>query len=408
MLRPVSSSLAATLAAGEGPDGLMHLADKMALRPGHSQPASQPRPGLNFAAQDYLALGQHPQIRAAALSALGLHRLAAPGPAPRLGLTAPVLALEDRIAAFLQLPAAAVFPSGSEAIRLALHVFLRPGDEVIVDASAHPAMVETIRLAQAHLHRSPSSSIEGVERRLTRLSRQPRRGRLIIAVPAISAHASRMADLAELSALARLHGALLVVDVTHDLGAMGPNGGGVIEIHACLGRVDLVVGSFARTFAASGGFAAFRDPALKTTLHQSQWRTTALSPVNASAILAALDLVSGPEGKRRRRNLHGVALRLRNHLMADGVKVMGKASPLVPILLPPLTALPRTALLESAGPLVTLLQAPSVPLHAPRWRIQLNADHTAADIDDLAELIRDVSRAFDRSPAPRRRVASPA
>ena len=80
---------------------------------------------------------------------------------------------------------------------------------------------------------------------------------------------------------------------------------------------------------------------------------------------------------------------------------MGKASPLVPVLLPAPTALARTALLESAGPLVTLLQAPSVAGHAPRWRLQLTADHSPADIDDLAELIRDVTRAFDRRPTPR-------
>ncbi|MGB3251212.1 MAG: hypothetical protein WBB13_18825, partial [Tabrizicola sp.] len=91
-----------------------------------------------------------------------------------------------------------------------------------------------------------------------------------------------------------------------------------------------------------------------------------------------------------------LSLRLRNHLMADGIRPMGKASPFVPILLPLLTALPRTALLESAGPRVALLQSPTVPLHAPRWRIQLTAAHSPADIDDLAELIRDVTRAFDR------------
>jgi len=82
--------------------------------------------------------------------------------------------------------------------------------------------------------------------------------------------------------------------------------------------------------------------------------------------------------------------------MADGIRPMGKASPFVPILLPRLTALPRTALLESAGPRVPLLQAPNVPLHAPRWRIQLTAAHSSGDIDDLAELIRDVTRIFDR------------
>lgn len=408
MLRPVSPGLASTSATPDGinltgPEGLLRLVPgPQAQRKAHADPELRPRLGLNFALQDYLGLALHPAVRSAALGALGQHRLVAPGTAPRQGLTESVHVLEDNIAAFLRLPAAVTFPSGDQAIRLTLCALLRAGDDVIVDSGAHPAMFETVSLAQAHLHRSPSGSVDGVERRLSRLSRQPRKGRLFIAVPAISAHGSKMADLAELSALARQHKATLVADVTHDLGAMGPSGGGVMEIQACLSRVDIVLGSLAKTFGASGGFAAFRDPALKAVLHQSQWRTTALSPVNAAAILAALEVISTAEGRRRRRNLHGLSLRLRNHLMADGVKVMGQASPFVPILLPTLSALPRTALLESAGPLVTLLQAPSVPAHTPRWRIQLTADHSPADIDDLAELIRDVSRAFDRAPARQR------
>jgi glycine C-acetyltransferase len=218
---------------------------------------------------------------------------------------------------------------------------------------------------------------------------------LFIAVPAISAHGSRIADLAELTNLARHYHATLIVDVTHDLGAVGQSGGGVMEIQGCLGRADVVLGSLTQTFASPAGFAAFRNPADRALLCAP---TPPEAAPNAVALRVALDLIQSPEGRRRRRNLHALSLRLRNHLMSDGIKVMGQASPFVPIPLPPLTALPRTALLESAGPRVTLLQAPIVPHHAPRWRIQLTAAHGPADIDDLAELIRDVTRAFSRAP----------
>lgn len=365
--------------------------------PQSSDPGLPLRPRLNFARQDYLALAAHPALRAAALAALGEPRL----PGPRSGLTAPVLALEARLARFLSLPAAASFPSGTEAIRLTFQTLLRPEDHVILDAGAHPAMAEAVVTSRARLHRTPPASVEGVERRLARLARQTCGGRLVIAVPAVSAHASRIADLAELSALARRYGALLIVDTTHDLGALAPNGAGIAEIQGCLARIDILLGSFAKTFGAAGGYAAFRDPGLRLALPA----TPALSPINASVILAALTLISGAEGHRRRRALLGSSLRLRNHLMADGIKVMGKASAFVPILLPPDTALPRTALLHSAGPQVQLLQAPTVPLHAPRWRVQLSAAHGPADIDDLADLIRDVARSFDRI-APRTRVTA--
>ena len=361
--------------------------------------------GLEFATQDYLALASHPGLRTAAIGSLGQHRLCAPGTTPQLGLTAPVLALEDRVAGFLHVPHAVSFPSGAEAIRATMHALLLPGDEVIVDQDAHPAMFEAVLIARARLHRCPAGSIEAVERRLRRLGGQSRRGRVWLAVPALSAHGSVMSDTSELSALCREHGAGLIVDVAHDLGSMGQGGGGVLEIQNCLGRPDVVVGSFAKCFGAAGGFAAFQDPTLTDRLRSGrpgQWRTAALSPVNAAAILAAFDLIDSAEGRRRRRRLHGTTLRLRNHLIADGLRVMGQPSPLVPVRLPPKSAQLATRLLHSAGPRVTLLQAPLVASLAPRWRIQLSSDHAAADIDHLAELIRDVTRAVDRQSRPPR------
>lgn len=349
------------------------------------------RPGRSFTRQDYLSLAGHPAVRAAAQEALGHYGLTAPGPDP----SPPVLALQDRLAACLRLSGTVAFPSGTEAIRHCLRTLLRPGDQLILDSAAHPAMSEAALLAGARVHRSPSASVEAVERRLSRLARS-RSGRLVVALPAVSALGARIADLAELSLLTRDHGALLIVDVTHDFGAMGPAGGGIAEIQACLPRIDVLVGSLSKSFGAPGGFAAAKDPALTAAFRQAQGRSSPLAPVNAAAIQAALTLSTSGEGQRRRRNLHGLSLRLRNHLMADGIRPMGQAAPFVPIRLPPLSALPRHALLESAGTRIPLLQAPVVPLHAPRWRILLTADHSPADIDDLAELIRDVSRAFDR------------
>lgn len=404
MPRPAASSLSVhDLVPRVGSDLARHGVDRLLRVQSGSETEVPFRPcdrrGLDFAMQDYLGLAAHPGLRATAIGALGQHRLGAPGAAPHIGLTAPVLALEDRTASVLHLPHAVSFPSGSEAIRATMHALLFPGDEVIVDADAHPAMFEAVQIARARLHRCPAASVEAAERRLRRLSGQPRRGRVWLAVPAISAQGSGMADVAELAALCRAHGAGLIVDVAHDLGSMGQDGGGVMEIQGCLGRADVVLGSYAKCFGAAGGFAAFQDATLKDRLRggrPGQWRTAALSPVNAAVILAAFDLVESAEGRRRRRRLHGTTLRLRNHLMADGLRVLGQPSPLVPVRLSPRIAAPCTALLRGAGPRLTLLGAPLVAAHAPRWRIQLSSDHGAADIDDLAELIRDVTRAVGR------------
>ena len=341
------------------------------------------RSSLDFATRDPLGLRQHPL-----------------SDAPLSGLSDDAVdQLESLLASRLGLSQALTCASLSDVTRLALSAILGPGDDVLVDIGIDSAMFETILATRASPHRYPSASLDGVARRLHRLARMPRAGRVVIVAPAVSAHGARVTDLAELGHLARQHDALLVVDLSQDFGVMGQDGCGVMEIQSCLGLADLVLGCLDPAFGTIGGFAAWRDPVLGERLRRHQPAASLLPSERAAAALATAAVAFGPEGSHRRRKLHGLSLRLRNHLMADGLRISGSAAPFVPVLLPPQTALPRTALLESAGPRVSLLTAPRVPLHAPRWRIELSAGHSLADIDDLAELIRDVSRAFDRVPA---------
>lgn len=393
MPRPVPPVPVSPANLGEPP----HSADRLTRLlqgDGLHRPAASPtnvRPGLTFSGQDHLGLASHPALRTTS-----------PSIADGSADDGPVLPMiEARLASVLRLAGAVTFASGSDAIHRTFQTLLTPDDLVLIDGAAPPAMFDAVQASGATLHRFPAASLDAVERRLFRLARQPRRGRLVVAVPALSPHASKIFALAELSALTQSHGAILVVDASQDLGTIGPDGGGVMEIQGCLGRADIVLGNLAPSFAAEGGFAAFRDPDLLSAVRRQAQPPSADS---ARTILAATGIAFSAEGTQRRRLLHRLSLRLRNHLMADGACVMGQASPLVPILLPANSALQRAALLESAGPRVTLLQAPLVPRHAPRWRVELSALHSPADIDDLAELIRDVTRAFDRTPT-RLRVA---
>ncbi|MFN3280343.1 MAG: aminotransferase class I/II-fold pyridoxal phosphate-dependent enzyme, partial [Tabrizicola sp.] len=259
--------------------------------------------------------------------------------------TDPVDALQTLLAAELGLAAALVFPSTADAIRHALPAFLRPCDEVLVDCCADPALSETVSLTGARLHRYPSASLDGVERRLHRLTRNPGAGRLVIVAPAVSARCARVADVAGLAELARRHGASLVVDVAQDFGLMGQAGRGVMEIQSCLGRVDLVLGCLAGAFGTTGGFVAWGDAGHHAGLRRDRPASASLHADRARIALAAAALVFGTEGRRRRRRLHGLSLRLRNQLTAAGLRVPGEAVPFVPVLLPLQTALPRTALL---------------------------------------------------------------
>jgi glycine C-acetyltransferase len=178
--------------------------------------------------------------------------------------------------------------------------------------------------------------------------------------------------------------------VAHDFGSVGTGGLGVMEVQGLIGRVDVVVGSFAKTFGCNGGFVASRKAPFHLALRlgaAGQAQSAALSPLQAAVILAAFDLVFAAEGARRRARLMANALRLRNRLVIEGFHVTGQPAPLVSVVFQgALFARAITAEAARRGVLVNLLEQPHVARHAPRWRVQLMSEHTIADIDRLAEV----------------------
>jgi 7-keto-8-aminopelargonate synthetase-like enzyme len=349
------------------------------LLPAPDAGADPPR-RLDFSRLDHLGLSDQP-FRRGALACRGRDC---------------VQKLNDRLAAFCDLPRAFALPTVEAALQAALGSWIGPGDRVLLDAGSAPAVIRLLRATGAELLRCPPGSVTAVERRLQRLSRQPRRGRLILCLPAVSELASVAADLADLVPLAASHGAILAIDASQDFGTIAQCGRGLPELQGCIGQTDILFGSLVGATGLAAGFAAFRAPGPDLTA------SPALGPAQAATLLSALDQIDSTEGQRRRRRLHGNCLRLRNHLMADGFRVLGQPSPLVPVLLPPGRDRAMAALLASAGPTVPLVTAPQVGSRSPRWLIRLSADHDAADIDNLADLIREVDQATraQRRPAP--------
>ena len=133
---------------------------------------------------------------------------------------------------------------------------------------------------------------------------------------------SESPDLSAFQAACSEFGATLLVDVAHDLGALGPGGGGVLAAQGLLGKVDLVMGSFAKTFASNGGFLASRSPAVKQFAKyygNPHMFSNALSPVQAAVVSQAIRIVRAPEGDELRTRLFACANALRDGFAAQGI-----------------------------------------------------------------------------------------
>lgn len=344
-----------------------------------------PFTGINLASQDYLSLSTHPGIVAAASEAAQTMGVHSAGSAALMGNTSISAALEKRLAIFTGYQSCTVFPIGWAAGYGVVKTLVRKQDHVILDTLAHACLQEAAGDATANVHRTPHLSVNGVERRLERIrGAQPDAGILVITESLFSMD-SDVPDVAALQALCHRFRATLLVDCAHDLGALGPTGRGALEAQGMVGKVDVLMGSFSKTFASTGGFVACNNPALKFALRGAcgpSTFTNAMTPLQAAIALKALEIVASAEGSARRdklmRNILCVRARLRDH----GFEVLGEPSAIVPVVIGDgalSRLMTRTAL--DLGAVVNLVEHPAVARNGARWRLQVMADHEVQDLD---------------------------
>lgn len=347
--------------------------------------------GVNFASQDYLSLSSHPGIVAAANAAIerfGVHSAGSPA---LMGNTALSSELEGRLAAFLGYRDSTLFATGWAAGYGVIKTLVQPNDYIVIDMLAHASLQEGARNATRNVFSVPHLSNAGVARRLEHIRRDRPEVGILVVTETVFSMDSDVPDLAGLVEICRRWNATLLVDAAHDLGALGPTGRGVLEQQGLIGQIDVLMGSFSKTFASNGGYVATNHPALKLALRFSCGPLTfsnALSPVQCAIVLKALDIVQSEEGSERRERLRGNTARLRNSLKGAGFKVLGDPSPIVPVVLGN-NAISRlvTRYALEGGALVNLAEHPAVPLNACRWRLQVMADHTEVQIGRMVDVV---------------------
>jgi 7-keto-8-aminopelargonate synthetase-like enzyme len=199
-------------------------------------------------------------------------------------------------------------------------------------------------------------------------------------------------DLVALQELCREFNATLVVDVAHDLGCLGEDGRGHIGIQNMLGKIDIVMGSFSKTFASNGGFVACKSRAVKEYLRFYSAPATfsnALSPVQAATILKAFEIVDSLEGRLQRLALMANVQTLRHQLLEAGLDYYGDPSAIVCVKMGT-EGLARlvSKQLPELGLIANLVEFPAVPKGAARIRLQVMANHSEKNIAAAVQILK--------------------
>jgi glycine C-acetyltransferase len=346
--------------------------------------------GINFGSQDYLGLASHPAILAAAHAALeefGPHTAASP---MLQGNTRLGRELEVALGNLLRMENVLLFPTGWAAGFGTITGLVRPTDYIVIDQLAHACLMQGARAATQNLFLFRHNDVEALRHRLSKIRGKDTENAILVVSEGLFSMDSDTPSIALLQAACREFGAVLMMDVAHDLGASGPGGTGQIGLQNMLGQVDLVMGSFSKTFGSNGGFVATNDRTVRQYLGiygGSHMYSNGLSPVQAGVVLAALGIVRGLEGEILREQSFDNILRLRAGFEVRGVECLGEPSNVVPVMAGDDSVGKWTGrLLEENGLIANLVEFPAVPRERARFRFQVMATHTQQQIDRGVEV----------------------
>lgn len=357
-----------------------------------SDDAGQQFTGLNFATQDYLGLSSDPEIKAVAKAVIDEYGVHSAGSSALAGNTKYSLRLEETISHFLAVDHTVLYPTGWAAGYGVIKGLVRPADHIVMDGLAHACLQEGAYSATANVHLHGHLNLGSVRRHLKRIREKDATNGILVVTESLFSMDSDTPDLRAMQELCREYEATLLVDVAHDLGAMGPGGRGLIGEQGLLGQLDIVMGSFSKTFGSNGGFVACNSPAVRQYLKyygSSATFSNAMSPVQAATVAKAFEIVQSDKGRQLRAQLMERILQLRTALAAEGLQTMGNPSPIVPVRVGD-EALARLVSRSLPGlqVIANLVEYPAVAKGDARLRLQMMPSHTREDVGAVAARLR--------------------
>jgi 7-keto-8-aminopelargonate synthetase-like enzyme len=355
--------------------------------------------GVNFASQDYLSLSSHSGIKETAKQTIercGVHSAGSPA---LVGNTSYSVALERKIAEFLKMNEVVLYPTGWAAGFGVIKGLVRSADHVVMDMLSHSCLQEGANAATNNIHLFRHLDNEYCQNILTKIRAKDKENGILVVTEGLFSMDSDTPDLAALQALCHEFNATLVVDVAHDLGNLGYDGRGHIGVQDMLGKIDIVMGSFSKTFASNGGFVACKSRAVKEYLRFYSAPVTfsnALSPVQAATILKAFEVVES-EGRALRLEMMTNVLALRDQLRGAGLDYYGDPSAIVCVKMGS-EGLARlvSKRLPELGLLANLVEFPAVPKGAARIRMQVMANHSDKNIADAVRILKTAKAEAER------------
>ena len=335
---------------------------------------------LNFCANNYLGLADHPDIVRAAQRAMDEWGFGLASVRFICGTQELHTQLERRVSEFLGTEDTILFSSCFDANGGVFETLFGAEDAIISDELNHASIIDGIRLCKAQRFRYRNRDLADLEAQLVLAT--DARQRLIVTDGVFSMD-GYLAPLQEICDLAERYNALVMVDDSHAVGFIGEHGRGTPELAGVEGRVDFVTGTFGKALGgASGGYVSGHAEVVALLRQRARpyLFSNTVAPAVVAGTLAALDLIAG-SGDLRIRLQENAAL-FRARMTEEGFDLLPGMHPIVPVMFGDAAVAAGVAeRMLAEGVYVTAFSYPVVPMGKARIRVQLSAAHSAEDVE---------------------------
>ena len=350
---------------------------------------------LNFCANNYLGLADHPDLVAAAKEALDSFGYGMSSVRFICGTQTIHRQLEQQLAQWLGYDDAILYAACFDANGGLFEPLLSAEDAIVSDALNHASIIDGIRLCKAQRYRFANGDMSDLRAQLQAAKSAGARN-IMIATDGVFSMDGYLAKLPEICDLADEFEALVMVDDCHSTGFIGAGGRGTAELLGCEGRIDLLTSTLGKALGgAMGGFTCGSQAVIDLLRQRSRpyLFSNTLAPALAGTSLKVLELVSSSEGDRLRKQLVENAARFREGISAAGFTVPAGQHPIIPVMLGDAQiAQKMSAELLERGIYAIGFFFPVVPKGSARIRTQMSAAHSPDQIDAAIAAFTDVGK----------------
>lgn len=347
---------------------------------------------IMIGSNDYLGLSNDPRLIEAAVEATKSFGTSLSGSRFLNGTLTLHEKLEERLARFLKKEKAIVFSTGFQTNIGVISALLGRNDVAIVDRAVHASILDGIRLGFGKVRRFKHNDMEDLEKQLQNVPENA--GKLII-VDGVYSMEGDLAELREIVHLKKKYGARLLVDDAHGIGVLGENGRGTCEYLGIESEIDIITGTFSKSFGSLGGFVAGEGDVIDYIKHnaRSMIFSASMTPSSIAAALKALDIIENePE---RRQRLWRITEKMQRCLEQLGFNIGKTRTPIIPIIIGDAikTILFWQDLME-AGICSNPVISPAVPEGNELIRTSFMSTHTDQHLDKVLNALEYVGQKF--------------